>query len=186
MKRVLVFIADGTEEVEAVTVVDYLRRAGIQVDLVSVMEDKEVTGSHDIKLVADYLLEDIDPKDYDAVYSPGGLPGAYNIRDNERVIEIYQEMAGEGKIVSALCAGPTILDEAGLLKGKNFVAFPGFVENIKDGTYVDKNVVVDGNVMTGRGPGLAAEFAYELIGQLTSQDKKDQIMEETLYSYIEN
>lgn len=184
MKKILVFIADGTEEVEAITVVDYLRRAGIEVDLVSVMKDRQVTGAHDIKIEADYLIDDIDVSSYDGVYSPGGLPGAYNIRDNTRALEIYQEMASGGKIVSALCAGPTVLDKAGLLKDKKFTAYPGFVENINDGTYVDENVVVDQNVITGRGPAIAQEFAFEIIGQLLSEEKKKEIEEDTLYDYI--
>lgn len=184
MKKFLVFIADGSEEVEVITVVDYLRRAGIEVDLVSVMEKREIVGAHGIKIEADKLLSDIDSAIYDGVYSPGGLPGAYNIRDREEVLEIYRSLDKDGKIVSALCAAPTVLDRAGLLKDRNFTCYPGFEENIEDGNLLDKNIVVDGNLVTGKGPALAAEISYALIEMLLGTEKRREIEEDTLYNLI--
>lgn len=184
MKKLLVFIADGTEEVEVVTVVDYLRRAGVTVDLVSVMADLEVTGAHGIKIIADKFVQDVDSKDYDAVYSPGGLPGAYNIRDSKEVIEIYKDMYDDGKITSALCAAPIVLDEAGLLEGKNVTSYPGFEKELKAGNYKEDIVVVDSNVVTGRGPAIAAVLAFELIEQLEGTEKREEVEKGTLFKML--
>ena len=184
MKKVLIFIADGTEEVEVITVVDYLRRAGIQVDLVSVMDNKEVTGAHDIKIIADKLISEVESEDYDAVYAPGGLPGAYHIRDNEKAISIFQEMAKDEKIISALCAAPIVLDEAGLLEGKNFTCYPGFEGNIKTGNHKTDITVKDGKVVTGRGPAIAASLAFELIEGLLGTDKRKEIEDDTLFTML--
>lgn len=184
MKKLLVFIADGTEEVEVITVVDYLRRAGVRVDLVSVMESLETVGAHGIKITADKKLNEINSKDYDAVYSPGGLPGAYHIRDSKEVIQIYKDMYDDGKIASALCAAPIVLDEAGLLEGKNVTSYPGFKEELKSGNYVEDIVVNDSNVITGRGPAIAALLALELIEQLVGKEARDEVETNTLYGML--
>lgn len=184
MKKILVFIADGTEEVEVITVVDYLRRAKVEVDLVSVMADLEVTGAHGVRIVADKFIQDIDSKDYDAVYSPGGLPGAYHIRDSKEVIEIYREMYSDGKITSALCAAPIVLDEAGILEDKNVTSYPGFEKELRSGNYKEDIVVVDSNIITGRGPAIAAVLAFELIEQLCCKDIRKQVEEATLFSML--
>ena len=184
MKKLLVFIADGTEEVEVITVVDYLRRAEVEVDLVSVMDKLEVTGAHGVKIVADKHLNEIDSVDYDAVYSPGGLPGAFHIRDSKRVIQIYNEMYEEGKIASAICADPIVLDEAGLLEGKNVTSYPGFKDELKAGNYKEDLVVVDSNVITSRGPATAALIAFELIEQLKGTEVRRKIEEDTLFNLL--
>lgn len=184
MKKVLVFIADGTEEVEVLTVVDYLRRAEIDVDLVSVMGRKEITGAHDIKIVADKVIEDIDEKGYDAVYSPGGIPGAEHIRDNEKVIEIYKKMNDEEKIVSALCAAPIVLEKAEVIKDKDYTCYPSFEEKIDLGNFKEDIVVKDKNVITGRGPAIAAELAFKLIEELEGKEKREEVEEGTLYKML--
>lgn len=184
MKKVLVFIADGTEEVEVITVVDYLRRAGIGVDVVSVMESNEIIGAHNIKIVADKDINEINGDDYDAVYSPGGIPGAYHIRDSKRAIEIYKEMYNNGKIVSALCAAPIVLDEAGLLDGKKVTSYPGFDEKLKSGEYVEDITVVDDRIITGRGPAIAASLAFELIENLVGKEKRKDVERDTLFTML--
>lgn len=184
MKKVLIFIADGTEEVEVITVVDYLRRANIEVDLVSVMEKKEITGAHNIKIVADKLIDEVKSQDYDAVYAPGGLPGAYHIRDNKTAISIFQEMAEAQKITSALCAAPIVLDEAGLLKDKDFTCYPGFEKNIGNGNHKEDITVKDGKVLTGRGPAIAASLAFDLIEELVSKEKRVEVEEGTLFALL--
>lgn len=182
-KKLLVLIADGTEEVEAVTIIDYLRRAGVEVTVASVMDGLEVTGAHDISLKAQILVEDVNWEDYDGVYSPGGLPGAFHIRDNDKVMEIYKKMYDNGKIVSALCAGPTVLDKAGVLKGRKYSCYPGFEGEIKDGEVQEDPVVRDANVITGRGPAVAHLLAYELIGALVGTGKKLEVEEDTLKTF---
>lgn len=184
MKKVLVFIADGTEEVEVITVVDYLRRADIEVDLVSVMKEKEITGAHNIKIVADKLVDEVRSSDYDGVYAPGGLPGAYHIRDNEKVISIFKELAEAGKITSALCAAPIVLDEAGLLGGKDFTCYPGFEIEINSGNHKEDITVKDGRVITGRGPAIAASLAFELIEELLGVEKRKEVEEGTLFNLL--
>lgn len=184
MKKVLVFIADGTEEVEALTVVDYLRRAEIEVDLASVMGVKQIKGAHDIEITADEVVEDVKASEYDAVYSPGGLPGAEYIRGKEEVIKIIKDMNEEGKIVSALCAAPIVLDKAGVLEGKDYTCYPGFEEEIKTGNFKEEIIVKDGNIITGRGPAIAAELAYTLIEELLGEEKRKEIEEGTLYKML--
>lgn len=184
MKKLLVFIADGTEEVEVVTIVDYLRRADVKVDLVSVMDGLEITGAHGIKIAADKHLSEVNAHEYDAVYSPGGLPGAYHIRDSKKVIEIYKDMYNDGKITSALCAAPIVLDEAGILDGKNVTSYPGFNKELKSGNYKEDIVVVDSNVITGRGPAIAAVLAYEMIEQLAGPEAREKIENETLFNML--
>ena len=184
MKKVLVFIADGTEEVEVVTVVDYLRRAEIEVDLVSVMEGRKIKGAQEIYMGADKTVEEVKAADYDAFYVPGGLPGATNIRDNEMAINLLKEGFENNKIISALCAAPIVLEKAGVLENKNYTCYPSFEEKIQAGNFKEDNIVVDGNIITGRGPAIAASLAYKLIEVLVGKEKSDEVREGTLYNLI--
>lgn len=184
MKKVLVLVADGTEEVEVVTVVDYLRRAGVTVDLCSVMEGRKVLGAHDIYMGADITIDQVRIKDYDAIYSPGGMEGTYNIRDNEAVIKMYQEMNREGKIVSALCAAPLVLDKSGLLRDKDFTCYPGIENDIENGNHKDEIIVKDGNLITGRGPAIAALLAFQLIEELLGPEKRKEVEDDTLWTLL--
>lgn len=169
--KVLVFLAEGFEEVEALTVVNYLRRASIEVDTVSIGE-KSVKGAHDIIVSADKLLSDLDSVAmYDAVVIPGGIPGATNLRDNKRVIEIVKSLNKEDKLIAAICAGPIVLERAGLIAGKDITSYPGFEDELPDCNYMEASVVKDGNIITSRGPALAGDFAIEIISYL-QQDRK--------------
>ena len=184
MKKVLVFVADGTEEVEVITVIDYLRRADITVDFISVMETGKIKGAHDIYLGADKTVKELNKRHYDAIYVPGGMPGAENIKNSEEAISLIKENFEKGNIISALCAAPIVLEEAGVLEGKNFSCYPGFEEKIKSGNFTDENVVVDGNVITGKGPAIAASLAFKLIEELVGKEKSDEVREGTLYNLI--
>ncbi len=165
MSRVAVILAEGFEESEALTIVDIIRRAGIECSMISIAGEK-VKGSHDIVVKADGLISD-DVLDYDMVVLPGGLPGAVNLRDDERVIKIIEKMNEAGKFVCAMCAAPIALEKAGVLEGKEFTAYIGYDEKIKTtGTYKDDIVVVDGNLITSRGPATAYAFAYKLVDVL--------------------
>lgn len=180
--KLIIFLADGFEEVEALTVVDYLRRIGIDIDTVSVNEELKVKGAHDIEVVVDKKIEDIkDMNKYAGIVIPGGMPGATNLRDNDRVIELVKQANKEEKMIAAICAGPIVLDRAGVIKGKNVTSFPGFEDDLKEANYKEDIVVRDGNIITSRGPYLAVDFAIEIVRYL-DRDKVDRLKESILYN----
>src|SRR5574344_1133304 len=179
MKRFLVFLADGFEEIEALTPVDYLRRAGIEVDTVSITDDLKVTGSHKIPVLADKLLTDINPDDYVGLYLPGGLPGATNLRDNEAVIELVQQFNQEEKLVTVICAAPIVLEKAGVTEGKNVTSFPSFKEELTTAkAYVEDDIVVeDGNIITGRGAAIAIYQSFKIVETLLGREAVEKLKE---------
>ena len=163
MKKVALMLANGFEEIEALAVVDVLRRAGFICDMIGFEE--AVTGSHQIIVKADQVWNG-NLSAYDMVVLPGGMPGSTNLRDDERLMEVLQEFQAEDKFVAAICAAPIALDRAGLLNGKNFTCYDGVEANIENGSYQKQTVVVDGKLITSRGPSTALPFAYELVHQL--------------------
>ena len=163
MAKVAVILADGFEEIEALTVVDVLRRANITCHMVGF--EAQVTGSHAIQVQAD-LVFDGDLSDYDMIVLPGGMPGSANLRDHELLIAELQKCEQVGKKVAAICAAPIVLNRAGLLKDKVFTCYDGVQEQIADGHYRKETVVVDGHLTTSRGPATALAFAYNLVEQL--------------------
>lgn len=164
MKTVAILLADGFEEGEALFVVDILRRAGMQVDIVSTMDRLQVTGSHNITAIADCLL-DKQIETYDMIVLPGGLPGATNLRDNKQVIALVQSFNQQQKYIAAICAAPIVLQEAGVVKGKQITSYPGekYESIFKDSIYKEDIVVVDGHIITSRGPATTLPFAYTLV-----------------------
>ena len=163
MPKVAVILANGFEEIEALTVVDVLRRANITCHMVG-FEDT-VTGSHAIQVQADRVFDGNLSK-YDMIVLPGGMPGSAHLRDNEQLITELQKFEKIGKKVAAICAAPIALNQAGLLEGRNFTCYDGVQEQISDGHYSKETVVVDGNVITSRGPATALAFAYHLVETL--------------------
>ena len=163
MAKVAVILADGFEEIEALTVVDVLRRANITCHMVGF--EAQVTGSHAIQVQADRVF-DGDLSDYDLIVLPGGMPGSANLRDHELLIAELQKCEQVGKKVAAICAAPIVLNRAGLLKDKVFTCYDGVQEQIADGHYRKETVVVDGQITTSRGPATALAFAYNLVEQL--------------------
>lgn len=163
MPKVAVILANGFEEIEALTVVDVLRRANITCHMVG-FEDT-VTGSHAIQVQADRVF-DGNLSEYDMIVLPGGMPGSAHLRDNEQLITELQKFERIGKKVAAICAAPIALNQAGLLEGRNFTCYDGVQEQIADGHYSKETVVVDGNVITSRGPATALAFAYHLVETL--------------------
>ena len=177
MTKVAVMLANGFEEIEALTVVDVLRRAGITCEMIGF--EKTVTGSHDISVQADQIW-DGKLDDYDLVVLPGGMPGATNLRDDDRLMSALQKMQEEGKRIAAICAAPIALNCAGILKDKQFTCYDGIESDIETGTYIKQTVVVDGKVITSRGPATALAFAYELVHQLGGDS--DQLATAMLYN----
>ena len=180
--KIIVFLTDGFEEVEALTVVDYLRRVGVGVDMVSITDEKNVKGAHSIEVVTDKLVGDIDIDEYRGAVIPGGLPGATNLQKSSEVIEIVRELNKQDKLVAAICAGPIVLQEAGVIKDRDFTCYPGFEGNIGDGNYIEKPVVRDKNIITGKGPALAIDFALEIVDYLLGKDKKEELKKDILYN----
>lgn len=180
--RILVFLADGFEEIEALTVVNYLRRASIEVDTVSITEDRQVKGAHDIIVTADKKISELEhPQIYDGVVIPGGIPGATNLRDNAGVIDIVKKLDEEKKLVAAICAGPIVLQKAGIIGGKKVTSYPGFEDQLEGCKYCEDRVVKDGHIITARGPSIAEDFAMKIIGYLLGQGKINELKENVLY-----
>lgn len=128
------------------------------------------------------MIDDIKGIDmYDGVVIPGGLPGATNLRDDKRVIEIVEGMNDKGKLIGAICAGPIVLEKAGIIKGKNITSYPGFEDQLTDSSYSEKSVVKDGNIITSRGPSLAVDFAIEIVSYLLGEDKAQELKDDILY-----
>lgn len=172
MKKVLLLLAEGFEEVEALTPVDYLRRADVEVDIVSLTEEHMVTGSHGLVVSADTVLDAIDMDSYDGVYLPGGMPGSLNLRDDERVLALVRRFARAGKMVAAICAAPMVLEKAGIIANKRVTGFPGTVDKLKNiGSYdTEAAVVQDENVFTGRGAAAAVYLSIALISFLCGKE----------------
>lgn len=165
-KKIAVLLANGFEEGEALFVVDIMRRAGFDCDLVSIKEDM-VEGSHGIIVKADERIENVEKDSYDMVILPGGLPGADNLRDCKEVIKWVQIFINNSsKFVAAICAAPQVLAKAGVIKGKKVTSYPSdnYREILKDAHYIDDElVVVDGNIITSKGPATTMPFAYKLV-----------------------
>ncbi|GHT76622.1 DJ-1 family protein [Spirochaetia bacterium] len=182
-KTALVFLADGFEEVEAITPIDYLRRAGVDVITVSISDSRMVTGSHGIPVTADAVLADIaasvsaaDSSVYDAMLLPGGMPGAANLAGSRGVGALLKGQAASGKIVAAICASPAVvLAPLGLLAGRRFTCYPGMEGTVTGAKWSEERVVIDGNIVTSRGAGTAAEWAITLIGALVSKTDGEKV-----------
>lgn len=176
MANVLVPLARGCEELEAVTVVDLLRRAGISV-VTAGLDDQPVTASRGMVLVPDMTLDEALGQDYDMVVLPGGLPGADYLDKDDRLAGLLKQMAAGGKYTAAICAAPKVLASAGLLNGKRATSYPGVLQsmNVPGMDYVEQAVVTDDKVITSRGPGTAMDFALELIEVLVGTGKRTEV-----------
>ena len=173
-KKVYVFLAEGFEEIEAISPIDILRRAECDVVTVSITGNKTVTGAQAIPVVADSLFEDHDYSDADAVFLPGGLPGAHNLNAHEGLKSLIKSLYEQGKVVSAVCAAPLVLGGLGLLKGIKATCYPGFENELLGADVTGKQCEVSGNIITGNGPGAAAKLGYALVAKLVSQEVADQ------------
>lgn len=181
MSQAYIFLATGYEEVEMLTVVDMLRRADISIDMVSITGAKEVTGSHNITITADRLLEEADFDQADMLILPGGIPGTPNLRGCQQLCQQLKEFAAGGKWVAAVCAAPTILGELEILKGKKATCYPSFQDKLATGDYIKQPVVVDGHVITSRGMGTCIEFAAAIICALKNQSAADAVTNAIIY-----
>lgn len=170
MSKVYAFLAEGLEEVECLAAVDVMIRAGIEVKLISVTGQLEVTGSHHITIKTDLLFEQIRPEKADVLFLPGGMPGTRNLQAHEGLSQALQSAVREGRRVAAICAAPSVLGGLGLLNGKMATCFPGFEDKLEGAIYTKQGVVTDGLITTARGLGYALDLGLELVSLLI--DKK--------------
>ena len=174
-KTIAVLFADGFEEIEAVTPVDILRRLDFKVVMAGFAD--EVAGAHGMSLKMDTLVDDLVADDLDAIVLPGGLPGSTNLRDDDRVLRLVSSMSDAGKVVAAICAAPIVLAKAGIMKGRTCTGYPmGMLKDaLADADYTAAQVETDGNIVTGKGPGAAAEFAFAVAAALGAESQARQL-----------
>ncbi|MDR0760219.1 MAG: DJ-1/PfpI family protein [Treponema sp.] len=180
--KALVFLADGFEEVEAVTPIDYLRRAGITVTTASVSGSKTVTGAHSLPVIADTLITELtEGSVWDVIVCPGGMPGAANIAASPSARSLLKAQAERGRWIAAICASPAVvLAPLGILQGRRFTCYPGMEDRVADAHWSAGSVVADGNIITSRGAGTAGRFAVAIIAWLLSQKDADKIADSVL------
>lgn len=178
---IYLFLADGFEEIEALTQADLLRRAGCDVKCVSVNAEKNVTGVHGISVMADCLIEDISADADDMLILPGGMPGVENLFSCGRLIEILKSHYNSSGKIAAICAAPIILGRLGMLDGKMAVCYPGFESELKGASYFDCPVIVDGNIITAKAAGAAIDFAAEIITAVSGEDVSDKVLSDIYY-----
>lgn len=182
MKKAVMLFAEGFETVEALMVVDILRRGGVEITMASINEDEIVRSSHGVEVGMDAVLGEVDVADYDAVILPGGMPGTLHLGESEAVKKTVLAMNEAGKIVAAICAAPGVLGKYGLLEGKKACSYPSHEKNLTGAEVLRTPVVKDGNIITSRGLGTAIEFAFELLTVLDSEEKTKQIKEAIVWS----
>ena len=183
MKQTVMLFATGFEEVEALMTVDLLRRGGVDVKLASITGDMTVCGSHSIQVGMDTTLAQVDMKQMDAVLIPGGMPGTRTLGKDDAVCQALIDMNGEGKLVGAICAAPSVLGACGILDGKRATCYPGYEDQLGGGIFVDEMVVADGNVVTSRGLGTSMEFGFKLLELLVSKEKAEEVRESIVFKY---
>jgi len=181
MARALVFLATGFEEIEASTIVDILRRCGVETTVAGLVP-YPVEGAHGMKFVPDRPIGGLTVRDFDAVVCPGGAPGFENLRKDRRVIAMIKEAFNSNKLVAAVCASPAVLSDAGVLEGKTCTIYPGMEGELEKGGGKPREdmIVVDGNIITSRGPATALPFALKLAEKLAGKEVAEKVRRETL------
>lgn len=181
MEKVYVFFANGTEEIEGLTVVDLLRRADIPTEMVSVEEGREVMGSHNIPIKTDLCLNEMELDKAAMLVIPGGMPGTMNLLKNQELRTAIQQFQEEDKMLGAICAAPIVLGAAGVLNDKKATCYPGYEEKLTGAVYTEQAVVCDGNIITSRGLGTAIEFALAIVSHFKGKDAAGQLQQAILY-----
>lgn len=182
MNKVVVFLANGCEEVEALTPIDVLRRSGVEVIGVSISDSLAVRGAHNINIVADKLFEDVDFDTVNMVVLPGGLGGRNNLMEHKGVVEVCKNFNADNKYVASICASPSVLGENGILNGRKAICYPGFEPQLRGAEIINKNVVADNNIITSKGPATALEFSLKLAEVLVGGKMADEVAKGMLFS----
>jgi 4-methyl-5(b-hydroxyethyl)-thiazole monophosphate biosynthesis len=183
MPKVVILLAEGFEEVEAVAIIDVLRRAEIDVTSAGLHEGP-VTSARKIIVLPDTVIDKIRTEDFDMVVLPGGQPGADNLNNDARVRTLLSEFHKKGKLTGAICAAPYVLANAGILEGKHATSYPTYKDKLGNVMYEEKTVVEDGNVMTSRGPGTALCFGLSIVAKLVGKEKAQQIRQAMLLEKV--
>ncbi len=185
MTKALIFLANGFEEIEAVTIVDILRRANITVTTAG-LTSNHIQGAHQLKIIPDKSVNEIFPQEFDAIICPGGSPGYKNLRKDPRVIQIIKNAYKQNKLIAAICAAPAVLSDAGILENKNCTIYPGMENELTRGGGKPKadNVVVDGKVVTSKGPATALEFALKLVEILAGKEVSESVSKKVLANIL--
>ena len=170
MKKLMVVLAPGFEEVEALSVVDVLRRANVKCDMISIAGEY-VTGSHNIIVKTDFPIDTINEDNYYGLVLPGGMPGAENLKNNAPVIDIIKKFFREEKLICAICAAPMVLGEADVVKDKDITCYPGFEQYLNGANIKDELVVTSGNIITGKGPAATFDFVFAILESLGLKDE---------------
>jgi 4-methyl-5(b-hydroxyethyl)-thiazole monophosphate biosynthesis len=173
--RILLFLAEGFEEIEAVAPIDVFRRAGIDVTTVSVSDKLTVTGAHGIGVNADVIFEKADLSGDFLIYLPGGMPGTTNLDNHTGLKKLIEKQAAKGATIAAICAAPSILGKMGLLKEKEAICYPGFESFLTDAKISSSTIVKSGNILTAKGPGVAIPFALKIVEELKGKDTAQQV-----------
>ena len=181
MKKVYVFLANGFEDIEAITTIEVLRRGGLNVQTVSINDTIAVVSAHNISVMADLCFGDADFSDAQLLVLPGGLPGADNLKAHSGLRELLVSHSAAGRHIGAICAAPIVLGNACLLDGKHATCYPGFEGALGNANAVGEGVVTDGNITTAKGPAFSLPFAYTLLQQLTDADTAQQVKDGMLY-----
>lgn len=180
-KKVGMMVADGYEEVEMLTVVDLLRRAGMTCDIISVTGKKELTSSHKVTVIADLMYEEADFGSYDALAIPGGMPGTINLGAHAGVCEQLKKACAEGKLIAAICAAPTVFGKLGLLNGKRAICYPGMEDQLTGADVTYEPAVCDGNIITSRGMGTAIDFGLAILTYFEGEEAAAALAEKIVY-----
>jgi len=178
-----IFLATGFEEIEAISTIDILRRGGVELTTVSITGEQTVLGLHQVPIIADTLFEEADFADGDAFILPGGGPGSFMLNDHEALKQLLINKNEQKKWIAAICAAPLVLGGLGLLEGKKAICYPGMEAYIQGAVLTDQATVIDGNIITGKGPGFALKFGLTILAVLQGQDIADKVADALLLKY---
>ena len=183
MSKVCIFFAEGYEEIEALTVVDLLRRAGIDTQMVSVTGKKAVTSSHGITVQMDTLFEEVNLEEADMLVLPGGMPGTKNLEEYGPLMELVDSFNSQGKYIAAICAAPSILGHRGILEGRRACSFPDFESHLLGAEVTKKPFEISGHIITGRGMGCAVDFGLAIVGKLQGKEAAETLADKIVYEH---
>lgn len=180
-KKIGIMVANGYEEIEMLTVVDIMRRAGLTCDIISVTGEQALVSSHQVTVLSDVLYENADFDSYDALVIPGGMPGTTNLGAHAGVCEQLKRACAQGKLIAAICAAPTVFGQLGLLQGKKAICFPGMENQLAGAEVTFESVVCDGNIITSRGMGTAIDFGLAILAYFEDEATADELAKKIVY-----